>query len=177
MDTKKSLREAIIEQNKKDEEFCLYLTLKVISVIQSTTVIKDIKVSIQKQFYKYFAEAKKLFFRAHQIKIINQMQSESLTEFNIDNVLHEDFFYVNIPLNYSERKSQKSSDLCRRILFASSFKNDEDLINFKMILFEFFSTIKIDIDLEKDEEEDVIDKIMKEGQLSQSNFVIFSANQ
>ena len=68
MDTKKSLREAIIEQNKKDEEFCLNLTLKVISVIQSTTVIKDIKVSIQKQFYKYFAEAKKLFFALTKLK-------------------------------------------------------------------------------------------------------------
>ena len=74
------------------------------------------------------------------------MQSESLTEFYSDNVLHEDFFYVNIPLNYSERKSQKLSDLCRCILFASSFKNYEDLINYKMILFEFFSTIKIDIE-------------------------------
>lgn len=177
MEEKKTLREAILEQNKKDEEFCLNITRNVISAIQSTRVIKDIKISLQKQFYKYFAHAKKLFFREHQIKIINQMQSENLIEYDIDNILNEDFFYVNVPLNYSERKAQKLSDLCRRITLAASSLKSEELINFKMILFEFFSTIKIDIDLEKEEEEDIIENIMKEGQLSQSNFVIFSTNQ
>lgn len=177
MSKKKSLKEAILEQNAKDEEFCLDLTRNVILAIQSTRVIKDIKISFQKQFYKYFTQAKKLYFREHQIKIINQMQSKSLIEYDIDSVLNEDFFYVNIPLNYTERKSQKLSDLCRRITLACSFPKKEDFLNFKMMLFEFFSTIKIDVDLEKEEEEDIIENIMKEGQFSQSNFVIFSTNQ
>lgn len=172
-----SLREELIKQHNKDEKYCSELTKIVLDTIQSTKVIENIKNSLQQQFDKYFAEAKKLFFRTHQIKIINTFQNKKLIEFDINKILDEDFFYINIPLNYCERKAQKLADICRRIALASSLSNNDEQVKFKMIVISFFSTINIDIDLEKEDECDFIDDIMNEGQYCQSNSVIFSNNQ
>ncbi|OHT17043.1 hypothetical protein TRFO_12752 [Tritrichomonas foetus] len=140
-------------QKQKDDELFLEITNLMISAIQSTRVVQNIKTKFTKQFFQYFTISKQLYSYLNQKAIIESHRHETNNPEFLSRYIPDDNLIINPPVNFCERSSNELADICRRVVLATRL-DEKEKEKLKFLLLNFFISINSEINFEKNDDDD-----------------------